>query len=227
MNPQDTLNRLDQLIQSRSILGHPFYLAWQRDELTRDQLATYAAIYYPHVAAFPRYLQSAIDSTGDPLVRAELERNLADELANPAPHNELWLDFAAGLGLERMSVAHAAAHPAAEQILDTFDRLTRDSTAGALATLYAYESQQPEVARRKAEGLCQFYGVEDPDTLSYFEVHAQSDVEHREGERSALLSCLEDGATETEIIAAAEQALEAYWGLLDGVCAEAGISMPV
>ena len=96
MTPQDTLAKLDRLIESRSILRHPFYVAWERGELSRDQLATYAATYYPHVAAFPGYLEAALATADDPVVAEELRDNLADETSNPKPHPELWLDFAAG-----------------------------------------------------------------------------------------------------------------------------------
>jgi pyrroloquinoline-quinone synthase len=224
MQTQETLDRLDQLIRSRSILCHPFYVAWQRGELTGNQLATYASVYYPHVAAFPRYLEAAIGASDDPEVTAELERNLADELAIPAPHDELWLDFAEGLGLERETVSGAKLHPSADHMVATYHQLAKVSTAAALAALYAYESQQPEVARQKADGLRKFYGVGSPEALAYFEVHAETDIEHRQGERQALERCLEAGASETEILNAAGQALDAYWGLLDGICVEAGIS---
>ena len=224
MNPQETLSQLDQLIQSRSILCHPFYVAWQRGELTREQLATYAQVYYPHVAAFPGYLQAAIEATGDPGVRQELERNLADEIANPKPHPELWLDFAAGLGLDPATVVGAEARPAAIQMVSTFDRLTRGDSAAALAALYAYESQQPEVSRQKIEGLRLHYGVDSPETLAYFEVHAEADIQHRDGERQAILRCLAAGASAKVALESAGQALEVYWELLDGICEEAGIT---
>ncbi len=223
MRPQETLDHLDKLIQSRSILNHPFYTAWQRGELTHQQLATYAGVYYPHVAAFPDYLRAAIDSNRDPSVRQVLERNLADEIANPKPHPELWLDFAEGLGLDAEQVAKAKQRPAAADIVDTFTRLSQGESAGALAALYAYESQQPEVSRQKIAGLRQHYGVNDPKTLGYFEVHAEADIQHRAGERQAILHCLATGAPPEVILDAAGQALDAYWGLLDGVCEEAGI----
>ncbi|HLD94416.1 MAG TPA: iron-containing redox enzyme family protein, partial [Anaerolineales bacterium] len=193
MQSQETIDRLDQLIKSRSILCHPFYVAWQRGELSGEQLATYAQVYYPHVAAFPRYLEAAIDSADDPLIRAELERNLADERMVPKAHNELWLDFAEGLGLDREGVASADWHPAAEAIVHAFGRLTGEGSAGALAALYAYESQQPEVSREKMDGLRRNYGVDSPTALAYFAVHAEADIHHRQGERQALLRCLEDG----------------------------------
>lgn len=225
MNHHDTLRRLDALIESRSILNHPFYVAWQRGELTRQQLGTYATTYYPHVASFPRYVKSAADSTGDALVRLELERNLADELSRPKSHHELWLDFAEGLGLDRTAVAHAEPRPAAAQIVHTFDRLSRGEAVEALAALYAYESQQPEVSRQKAEGLRRFYGVDGSETLAYFDVHAQTDVDHRNGEREALSRCLAMGASPEAMLASAEEALGAYWRLLDGICLDAAVAM--
>ncbi len=221
MESNDILARLDEQIRSQSILEHPFYVAWNKGELTREQLQGYARTYYPHVAAFPAYLQSAIESASDPEVRAELEDNLREELSEPKPHNELWLDFAEGLGLDRDEVEAAGDRELGT--VKTFDRLTRSSTAGAIAALYAYESQQPEVATLKAEGLRRFYGVEDAKTLGYFEVHAEADVRHREGERAALGRCLENGASGDDALQATGEALDAYWALLDQVCEELGI----
>lgn len=225
MHPTDTLESLEQLIRSRSILKHPFYRAWQRGELSREQLVIYARVYYPHVAAFPRYLKSAIDSAEDPLVKKELEANLLDELSNPKAHTELWLDFAAGFGHDRASITHQKPHPSAEKMVATFERLAQQGSPAALAALYAYESQQPEVARQKADGLRAFYGVDDPKTLAYFEVHAEADRRHREGERTALTRCLQNGVSTDEVLTAARHALDAYWQLLDGVCTEAGIPL--
>ena len=223
MNRSDVLSSLDELIQSRSILGHPFYQAWQRGDLTREQLAVYARVYYPHVAAFPGYLEAAIAHAPDPVVRAELARNLADELAQPKPHMELWLDFAEELGLERLEVASQTPPAATAAVIGTFQRLTGENTANALAALYAYESQQPEVSRQKMDGLRQHYGIESPKALAYFDVHATMDTEHRRGERDALARCLEAGASGENLLDAASDGLQAYWQLLDAVCEEAGI----
>ncbi len=223
MRPDDTIRCLDEMIQSRSILAHPFYVAWQRGELTREQLRTYASFYYPHVAAFPGYIERARDRAANPLVRAELEDNLADELANPAPHNELWLDFAEEFGVERVALATAQPRAAASAVVETFNARTSADTAGALAALYAYESQQPEVASQKVAGLRERYGVTDAKSLAYFEVHAESDLRHSEGERKAIMQCLADGATHECVMESANDALDAYWRLLDGICEEADI----
>jgi len=223
MAPSDVLRRLDETIRARSILQHPFYQAWEKGELTRDHLATYARVYYPHVQAFPAYLEAAISHASDPRIRAELEDNLRDELHEPAPHDALWLDFAERLGLDREAVRSAAPHAAAETIVKTFSDLARESLAGGLAALYAYESQQPEVSCTKTAGLRGHYGIDDPAAVAYFDVHEAADVRHRQGERDALAACLAAGTPPEAVERATERALDAYWGLLDGVCREVGI----
>ena len=224
MPANDTLDRLDELIRSRSILEHPFYVAWNAGELTGPQLRRYAEVYYPHVAAFPDYLRNAIATAQDPAVRAELEDNLSEELSEPKAHSELWLDFAEGLGADRAAV-EAADEAAGLATAEAFNELTTRGTAEAIAALYAYESQQPEVATAKAAGLRELYGVEDDAAVAYFDVHAEADVRHREGEREALGRCLEAGASEADVLQATGAALDAYWSLLDQVCAETGIAL--
>ena len=224
MHRYDPLDDLDALIQSRSILQHPFYVAWQQGDLTREQLATYARVYWPHVCAFPSYLESALRTTDDPVARATLQDNLDDERSNPRPHPELWLDFAESLGQSRQSVIDSEAHDAAERIVETFSRLARSSTAEGVGALYAYESQQPDVSSQKRDGLRGHYGIDSDRALAYFDIHAKADVVHSQGERDVLRRCLDSGVDPTTVLGATVDALGAYWGLLDGVCEEADIT---
>jgi pyrroloquinoline-quinone synthase len=219
-NTQAVLDQLDASIAARSILDHPFYRAWSAGTLTREDLATYARVYYPHVAAFAGYLEAAVERADLPAVRAELLANLHEERTEPCPHGELWLRFAAAVGADAEGVRAARPAAAARQTVEEFRALCCGTPAAALAALYAYESQQPEVSRRKAEGLREHYGVTAEEALSYFAVHAEADLRHRAGERRALGLCLEAGAGAEEVHAAAQAALSAYWRLLDGVTAE-------
>ena len=225
MTTEETLRALDDLIRERSILQHPFYRAWQRGELKPAQLGTYARVYYPHVAAFPRYLKNAINRASDSVIKSALEQNLEDELTSPAPHPELWLDFATATGEERQAVKSAEPFPKTADTIGTFDRLTTHNIASGLTALYAYESQQPEVAVEKLRGLRHCYGIHSSQALSYFTVHASADVEHRAAERSAIRRCLDCGTSSGAVMNAAGEALDAYWNLLDGVCEEAGLHL--
>ena len=224
MHRRNTLDTLDELIQARSILRHPFYVAWERGELTKTQLATYARAYYPHVRAFPRYLEATIARADDVSSRIELSRNLADELSHPKAHHDLWLDFSESLGLDRRDVEAGEAESFARATVEAFEGLTQRDSVSGLSALYAYESQQPEVSCRKMAGLREWYGLHSEKGLAYFNVHAKTDIEHREGERNAIGRCLDNGASPELVLGAANDALDAYAGLLDGVCMLAGVS---
>jgi pyrroloquinoline-quinone synthase len=219
-NATAVLSELDTLIAQRSILQHPFYRAWTAGALTREDLAVYARVYYPHVAAFPGYLRSAMATSQDAAVTGTLTDNLRDELSVPAPHDELWLRFAEAVGANSRTVRTAPTAEGVAAVTGAFARLCASTPARALAALYAYESQQPGVSQEKIAGLREQYGITHERALVYFTVHAEADIAHCEGERRALEACLETGATRDEVIDAASQALDAYWQLLDAVCAE-------
>ena len=77
--------------------------------------------------------------------------------------------------------------PETTAIDETFTRLTKDSPfIAGIAALYAYESQVPEVAGTKMDGLKKFYGVNSPDGLRFFIVHHSLDVEHSKVTRNMV-----------------------------------------
>ncbi len=84
-----------------------------------------------------------------------------------------------------------------------------------MAALYAYESQVPEIATTKIDGLRTFYGIDHPRALAYFTVHEEADKAHRAAWRSWLASHAQ-GDEET-VLATTNEALNALWGALDGV----------
>ncbi len=224
MNTNEVLQQLDQLIRTHSVLQHPFYQAWSAGQLTREDLAVYSWVYYPHVEAFPGYIELGLEKTKDEKVRHIMEENLQEELGDPTPHPEYWLYFAQGMGMDRQEVLDAIPVPEVEQGINMFRKVCSESSVSALAALYAYESQQPEICTQKIQGLREFYQVHSPQTLSYFTVHETADIEHREEAREALAHCLDQGASPEEIFNAAQEALDAHWLLLDGVSRQAGLT---
>jgi pyrroloquinoline-quinone synthase len=88
--------------------------------------------------------------------------------------------------------------------------------AEAVAALYAYEAQVPEIASTKIDGLRKFYGIEKPAALAYFAIHEEADKAHREAWR-AWLDEHADSSCNDEVVATANEALGALWGALDAV----------
>lgn len=206
---------LDERIAARHLLTHPFYQAWSAGKLDRAALANYAAQYYHHVRAFPRYLET-LARRSEPGLRRLVEENLAEELAPPRSHPQMWRDFAGELGVREAELDAAPPLPGTARLVETFARLAGAAApSAAVAALYAYESQVPEVSAKKIQGLEKFYGVTSPEGTRYFAVHEEADVRHRAAWRRWLESRPAEEAP--EMLAAAEEALGALWGALDAV----------
>lgn len=213
------LKSLDAKIAAKNVLNHPFYQAWTQGTLTREALQDYATQYYQHVFAFPAYLSAVHSNTADPDARRTVLQNLMDEEAGSPNHPELWLQFAEGMGVSRAQVLNTPVAAETDALVSTFRDICRNGAfTEGIAALYAYESQIPEVAISKIEGLQSRYGVQDAKTLAYFTVHQEADEVHRAEERNLLATHVNSADDADKALVAADRALDAVWNLLTGVC---------
>jgi pyrroloquinoline-quinone synthase len=188
------IERIDEARARWNVLDHPFYLRWERGELSRDDLAFYAGEYRHAVVA----LADAASAGGDP-------EHAAEERA----HIDLWDDFASALDapLDREPSSETRECAAAWRPADSL---------AARAVLYAVESSQPDISRTKLTGLVDHYGfAAGTKGTEYFELHSERDHEHA----AASAQVLREAPPEDEdrLVAAAEAALQGNWRLLDGV----------
>src|SRR5215210_3392589 len=209
---------IDSKVAERAMLSHPFYQAWTEGRLPLDTLRDYARQYFHHVEAFPRAVSAVHSSCPDREGRRMLAENLAEEEgieAGKQDHATLWMMFARGLGEDEAAVRAQGLNPETQALIETFRRLSRQSYAAGLGALYAYESQFPGVASAKIEGLTGRYGIDDEETLRFFRVHENADVEHSSVCR-ALLDRLPE-AEQAEAVAAGEELADALCNFLSGV----------
>jgi pyrroloquinoline-quinone synthase len=212
------LDSIDRQIAAKHLLTHPFYLAWTRGELSVAELADYARQYYHHVAAFPTYLSAVHARCDDQPTRKQLLKNLVDEEAGSPNHPELWLQFAAGLGVSPDDARRSQKSPETENLIDAFRSVCAEgTTAEGLAALYAYESQIPAVSESKIKGLVEHYDMTDPKSYEYFSVHIEADREHAAAERAMLDRYVDDGNA-GPVSSAVDRILDALGEMLSGVC---------
>jgi pyrroloquinoline-quinone synthase len=204
------------------LLKHPFYQAWVEGRLSKEALHDYARQYYHHVEAFPGYLQNALALSPDEKTQTILEENLSEEdgRAYGISHPELWLRFAEGLGVSREDVRAAPLRSGIRNVVETFTASSKRSLPEALGGLYAYESQVPEIAHSKIEGLQRHFGIRDERTLAFFEVHKSADIQHRE----SLLQLIEElpEPQKAQAKTAADSASKILWDFLSDVYQENG-----
>ena len=188
------IDRIDEARTRWNVLDHPFYLRWERGELSREDLAYYAGEYRHAVVA----LADAAAVGGD-----------SEHAAEEAAHIDLWDDFAAALE------APLDREPSTET-RECATAWRSDDSLEARAVLYAVESGQPAISRTKLTGLVDHYGfTAGTKATEYFELHADRDHEHAAASAEVLRNAAPEDAD--RLVAAAEAALKANWRLLDGV----------
>jgi len=225
MEIQEFFDQLEQSIAHYDLLRHPFYQAWSRGELTREDLQEYAKDYYHQVESFPRCLAQFARRLENSELRETVVANLSDELGNKSgrAHAEFWLDFAEGIGAGRSLLAHKPPSQI-KDLISFFKTVANEGTPEeALAAFYAYESQVPRVSREKLRGLRENYGASDR-ACNYFILHITADVYHARSWRQQLEKRFRlHPERSARALKAAESASQAVWEALsgiEGVCLE-------
>ena len=208
---------IDEVLDRRGMLRHPFYQAWNDGTLSREALKQYACQYYHFVKDFPRMVSAVHSNTPDFSVRQELLRNLMDEEQGSENHPALWMRFANAVGASDEHVLATAPLPTTTALVNTMMENCRNgSFQEGSATLYAYEAQVPEVSRVKIDGLRKHYGVTDATAIKFFAVHEEADAYHSRSEREMIEQHTPAGLHDA-VAKSATRTAEALWAFLDGV----------
>jgi pyrroloquinoline-quinone synthase len=211
------IDRIDAMINERHLLKHPFYTKWAEGTLPREALQEYARQYYAFESAFPRFISAIHARTDSASARQQLLDNLWDEEHGKKNHAELWLRFAEGIGVERDDVKSAAWNESTEALVNHYAEMAWDAPVpAAVAAMYAYERQVPDVSESKIDGLKKHYGVDEKRTTAFFRVHGVLDIEHSGAERN-MLAELSEGADQDAIEDATRRTLDAWWNFLSAV----------
>jgi len=147
------------MVMRYKLLEHPFYQQWSRGEITRSQLSAYAHSYYEFVRLMPVFWEQALNGLG-----ADAKES-SDVINDEKSHTLLWENF--------RSKFEPCGHPGMNDLNEAFLSMNASRLLGAV---HAFETQQPEVARTKSEGLLKHYGF-GADETGYFDAHL-NEAEH-------------------------------------------------
>jgi pyrroloquinoline-quinone synthase len=210
--------KLDAAISDHHLLKHPFYIAWTEGKLTRNHLKHYAEQYFHHVLAFPTYISAVHYNTPHLSVRQEILENLVSEEQGEKNHPALWQNFAVALGANEAELETGEILPSTAELISTFrDVCLQSPFYAGLAALYTYESQIPEIASVKIDGLKQFYGMDEPKDYEFFTVHQIADVYHAQSTMALIESYANTEDKAAEVTASAQTVAKALWQFLDGI----------
>ena len=218
MNNLSFIKNVDKKIDTMHLLKHPFYEAWNAGELEVETIQEYAAQYFNHVNAFPRYLSSIHTNCENIKTRQIILENLVDEEMGDENHPELWMRFAEGTGIKREEIISRKMIQETEELVNTFSKLSKnEKTHIGIAALYCYESMVPEIAKTKIEGLKKYYNVTDENSLKFFTVHMHADELHREVIRNLIIELGNNDENRKEILESVDSSLKTLNGFLSGI----------
>ncbi len=200
------IKRIDEMIDNRSLLKHPFYQMWSDGKLTQDSLAGYSKEYFQLVKAVPFFMKPIIEKAPDSVI-SELIANQQEE----SDHVKLWIDFAGELGVSEDELISYTGLTKTRNAVSDLNELMNTYEGGACA-MYAFEKEIPKISQTKLDGLAEFYKMTSDEATEYFKLHTEADIRHTISWRNILKKSSTDSNNLFEI---ADKSISAQNLLLD------------
>tara|TARA_B100000378_G_scaffold86178_1_gene68065 strand:- start:50 stop:685 length:636 start_codon:yes stop_codon:yes gene_type:complete len=201
------IQKIDALIEERSLLKHPFYQTWSEGKLTQDALAGYAKEYFQLVKAVPRFMTPLLDTAPESMYD-ELDFNQNEE----TDHIKLWIKFANALGISTYDLESYHGLEKTTMAVEGLFLIMYSFDTGS-AAMYALEKEIPKISKTKLEGLAEYYGLTSFDATVYLKHHTEADIRHAKSWENAIDASSKDEQT---ILNAANDSLACQNLLLDG-----------
>ena len=202
----NVIKKIDEMIEERSLLKHPFYQAWSDGKLTKESLAGYSKEYFQLVKEVPSFMAPIIEQAPESVVK-ELVENQQEE----SDHIKPWIAFAGELGISEEELLSYSGLPKTRKSVSDLNELMDTFENGACA-MYAFEKEIPKISQTKLDGLAEFYGMTNDETTEYFKLHTEADIRHAASWRNIL----EKSSTDYDkLIEIAEKSISAQNLLLD------------
>jgi pyrroloquinoline-quinone synthase len=164
--------KIDELIEKKSLLKHPFYQSWNEGKLTLHALKGYSQEYFQLVKAVPELMKQIVKGADNEKIE-EIDEIIKEEIL----HIKFWSEFADELGIDPTSLKHYQCLEKTKKAVDDLFSLTHTFQEGAVA-MYALEKEIPIISETKISGLKEFYGISSTKALRYFNLHTEADIRH-------------------------------------------------
>ncbi|MEE8517627.1 MAG: iron-containing redox enzyme family protein [Dehalococcoidia bacterium] len=220
------LEEMQALVVSKHSKNHPLFDMIQRGELSKEQLFGFVKQFYllfpkpfpkPIAAMFAR---SPEDSELERMWMENLDEEMAGGQTGTAGHKDLYLNFAAALGISREEMDAVQPLPETRALLAWRELMV---TQRSWMELYASQGMALEGTasgrmHKVVDGLVDHYGfVRDSDDILYWTVHMAVDEEHMKVgpyvvEKYAISDLEQQRVRET-----LNGTLDIFWLVFDGI----------
>ncbi|MCH2604079.1 MAG: iron-containing redox enzyme family protein [Candidatus Nitrosopelagicus sp.] len=205
------IKKIDQIIEDKSLLNHPFYEMWSEGKLEFQSLVGYSKEYYQLAKQVPKFMEPIVDMAPSD-ARSELISNMNEE----TEHIRLWENFAFSMGITKDDLTSYQGLKKTNEAVNNLASLMESYDEGACA-MYAFEKEIPKISKTKMEGLKNFYGLDSKDATEYFEEHMSADIRHAASWKKIINS---SSKNHDKLLKIAKKSVDAQNLLLDS-CYEA------
>lgn len=173
---------IDKEIEEQSILKHRFYQLWNEGKLTINDLKGYSLEYLHLVKSVPTMVEQILNRNNDPKISPLINENMNEEKEHIKP----WIKFAQALGNDESTIDTHEIAEKTKNAVELLENQMSNEFIKAVAAMYAYEKELPEISETKIQGLRKYYGIDSTDAIEYFNIHKEVDIHHAEVWRSIL-----------------------------------------
>jgi len=212
----------------RSFGGHPLWFKIQEGRLSRQGLQGFARQFFLQVVEFPRAISALHSRCPDLAERRKLAESVYEEetgkLSGSKAHPELFLDFAAGVGLGREEVLAAEPLPSTAALIHWFEYSTKilPFLEGVAAINLAAEGQVVGAFGRFARALQKHYGLSEAE-VAFWDIHELADAEHSDVGDHIVVKHATTDELQRRVRTAVRTSLGMWWQFFEGMDEREGV----
>ncbi len=174
------IKQIDEIIEEKSLLKHPFYQMWSDGKLSLESLAGYSKEYFQLVKEVPNFMSPIIEKSPK-----EYSGELVSNQKEESEHIALWINFAKSLGVSQNELENYQGFEKTREAVSALANLMNSFEEGSCA-MYAFEKEIPKISQTKLDGLAKFYGISTAEATEYFKLHLEADIRHSAAWRNII-----------------------------------------
>jgi coenzyme PQQ biosynthesis protein C len=185
LSPEALIADLEETLRRRHPKPHPIRQLLLSGRLSKEQLQGWAKNQFHEFRNIHRFFGIRYQKCPIPELRRLLLENMVEEEGEDLfggkypSHRDLWVQFAAGLGIAREDILGYEPLPGIRAALEMYVSLVQQSHwAVAIGTGLVFEGGGPKRMREEREALEKYYSWIPSGSLDFFRAHEYHDQGH-------------------------------------------------
>ncbi len=210
------VKQIQEKIELSGINNNQFYATFKKEHLNKSALKEIFQQYFYYIRTFPQILSGLAPRVDDELIRLKICRTVVSELGDGHgdPHFQMFLDSLKGIGVTLDPYETVEHNLETEHLVQELKRLFLSEDPNyAIGAHYVIEEFGFPMIVNLYEGFRKYGGWKHED-YNYFYLHILIESNHVDWIQDALLAAVKNDESAEQVLAGADQVLEAlslFW----------------